>query len=110
MDVRTDERRPAGRAFWIAQPSERAGHDQRKKSQCPRTRDTDPARRGAQSRRSKREDAAAPIVAAFARIRGARLVVLGARRGWLRRSVSRTVIKRADRPVLVAPGTSIHSG
>jgi nucleotide-binding universal stress UspA family protein len=38
----------------------------------------------------------------FARLRGARLVVLGSRRQRLRRSVSRGVIQAADRPVLVA--------
>jgi nucleotide-binding universal stress UspA family protein len=42
-------------------------------------------------------------VVEFARMRGARLVVLGTRRRWLRRSVSRAVIKGAGRPVLVAP-------
>jgi nucleotide-binding universal stress UspA family protein len=45
----------------------------------------------------------------FARLRAARLVVLGARRRWLRRSVSRAVVKSADRPVLVAPEGSIHA-
>lgn len=38
----------------------------------------------------------------FARLRGARLVVLGSRRRRLGRSVSRSVIRAADRPVLVA--------
>jgi nucleotide-binding universal stress UspA family protein len=38
----------------------------------------------------------------FARLRGARLLVLGARRRRFRRSVSRRVIRAADRPVLVA--------
>jgi nucleotide-binding universal stress UspA family protein len=38
----------------------------------------------------------------FARLRGARLVVLGSRRRRLGRSVSRAVIRGADRPVLVA--------
>jgi nucleotide-binding universal stress UspA family protein len=38
----------------------------------------------------------------FARLRGARLVVLGSRRRRLRRSVSRSVIRAADRPVVVA--------
>ena len=47
-------------------------------------------------------------VVEFARMRGARLIVLGARGGWLRRSVSRAVLKSADRPVLVIPGKSIH--
>jgi nucleotide-binding universal stress UspA family protein len=51
---------------------------------------------------------AARRVVEFARMRGARLVVLGARRGWLRRSVSRAALKSADRPVLVTPGKSIH--
>jgi nucleotide-binding universal stress UspA family protein len=41
----------------------------------------------------------------FARLRGARLVVLGSRRRRFGRSVSRSVIRAADRPVLVA-GTS----
>jgi nucleotide-binding universal stress UspA family protein len=44
-------------------------------------------------------------VVEFARMRGARLVVLGARRGWLRRSVSRAVVRSADRPVLVIPAS-----
>jgi nucleotide-binding universal stress UspA family protein len=38
----------------------------------------------------------------FARVRGARLVVLGSRRRRFGRSVSRSVIRAADRPVLVA--------
>jgi nucleotide-binding universal stress UspA family protein len=38
----------------------------------------------------------------FARHRGARLVVLGSRRRWIGRSVSRAVIRAADRPVVVA--------
>jgi nucleotide-binding universal stress UspA family protein len=38
----------------------------------------------------------------FARLRGARLVVLGSRRRRFGRSVSRRVIRAADRPVLVA--------
>jgi nucleotide-binding universal stress UspA family protein len=38
----------------------------------------------------------------FARLRGARVVVLGSRRRRLGRSVSRAVIPDADRPVLVA--------
>jgi nucleotide-binding universal stress UspA family protein len=38
----------------------------------------------------------------FARLRGARLVVLGSRRRRLGRSVARDVIRSADRPVLVA--------
>ena len=41
-------------------------------------------------------------VVEFARIRGARLVVLGSRRRRLGRSVSRDVIRSADRPVIVA--------
>jgi nucleotide-binding universal stress UspA family protein len=41
-------------------------------------------------------------VVEFARLRGARLVVLGSRRRRLGRSVSRDVIRGADRPVLVA--------
>jgi nucleotide-binding universal stress UspA family protein len=51
---------------------------------------------------------AARRVVEFARMRGARLIVLGAHHRWLRRSVSRGVIKNADRPVLVAPAKSIH--
>jgi nucleotide-binding universal stress UspA family protein len=45
----------------------------------------------------------------FARLRGARLVVLGSRRRRFGRSVSRSVIRAADRPVLVAgaPATAI---
>jgi nucleotide-binding universal stress UspA family protein len=42
----------------------------------------------------------------FARRRDAQLIVVGARRRWLARSVSRAVIRRADRPVLVARRTS----
>jgi len=49
---------------------------------------------------------AAPRVVEFASIRGARLVVLGSRRRRLGRSVSRDVIRRADRPVLVARRTA----
>ena len=41
-------------------------------------------------------------LAEFARLRGARAIVVGARRRWLGRSVSRAVIRRADRPVVVA--------
>jgi nucleotide-binding universal stress UspA family protein len=41
-------------------------------------------------------------VVEFARLRGARLVVLGSRRRRFGRSVSRAVIRGADRPVLVA--------
>jgi nucleotide-binding universal stress UspA family protein len=41
-------------------------------------------------------------VVEFARLRGAHLVVLGSRRRRLGRSVSRDVIRGADRPVLVA--------
>jgi nucleotide-binding universal stress UspA family protein len=42
----------------------------------------------------------------FARRRDAQFIVVGARRRWLARSVSRAVIRRADRPVLVARRTS----
>ena len=49
---------------------------------------------------------AARRVVEFARIRSARLVVLGSRRRRLGRSVSRDVIRRADRPVLVAGRTA----
>ena len=42
----------------------------------------------------------------FARLREAQFIVVGARRRWLARSVSRAVIRRADRPVLVARRTS----
>jgi nucleotide-binding universal stress UspA family protein len=42
----------------------------------------------------------------FARLRGARLVVLGSRRRRLRRSVARDVIRSADRPVVVAGRTA----
>jgi nucleotide-binding universal stress UspA family protein len=41
----------------------------------------------------------------FARLRDAQLIVVGTRRRWLARSVSRAVIRRADRPVLVAGQT-----
>jgi len=41
----------------------------------------------------------------FARLRDGQLIVVGARRRWLARSVSRAVIRRADRPVLVAGQT-----
>ncbi|MGH2716749.1 MAG: universal stress protein, partial [Thermoleophilaceae bacterium] len=44
-------------------------------------------------------------VVEFARIRGARLVVLGSRRRRLGRSVSRDVIRSADLPVIVAGRT-----
>jgi nucleotide-binding universal stress UspA family protein len=42
----------------------------------------------------------------FARLRDAQFIVVGARRRWLARSVSRTLIRRADLPVLVARRTS----
>jgi nucleotide-binding universal stress UspA family protein len=42
----------------------------------------------------------------FARLRDAGLMVVGARRRWLVRSVSRALIRRADRPVVVARRTS----
>jgi nucleotide-binding universal stress UspA family protein len=42
----------------------------------------------------------------FARRRDAQFIVVGARRRWLARSVSRALIHRADRPVLVARRTS----
>lgn len=45
-------------------------------------------------------------VVEFARARRARLVVLGSRRRRLGRSVSRAVIRGADRPVLVAGRTA----
>jgi nucleotide-binding universal stress UspA family protein len=38
----------------------------------------------------------------FARMRDAHLIVIGARRRWLVPSVSRALVRRADRPVLVA--------
>jgi nucleotide-binding universal stress UspA family protein len=38
----------------------------------------------------------------FARLREAQFIVVGARRHWLAKSVSRALIRRADRPVLVA--------
>jgi nucleotide-binding universal stress UspA family protein len=41
-------------------------------------------------------------VAEFARLRGAQLLVLGSRRRRLGRSVSRAVLRNADRPILVA--------
>jgi nucleotide-binding universal stress UspA family protein len=41
----------------------------------------------------------------FARLRDAQLIVVGARRRWLARSVSRALIRRADRPVVVARRT-----
>jgi nucleotide-binding universal stress UspA family protein len=44
-------------------------------------------------------------VVEFARLRGARLVVLGSRKGRLRRGVARSAIRSADRPVLVAGRT-----
>lgn len=49
---------------------------------------------------------AASRVVEFARERGARLVVVGSRRRRLGRSVSRDVIRSADRPVLVASRTA----
>jgi nucleotide-binding universal stress UspA family protein len=42
----------------------------------------------------------------FARLRGAQFIVVGARRRRLARSVSRALIRRASRPVLVARRTS----
>jgi nucleotide-binding universal stress UspA family protein len=45
-------------------------------------------------------------VVEFARLRGAQLVVLGSRRRRLGRSVSRAVIRSADRPVLVSGHTA----
>jgi nucleotide-binding universal stress UspA family protein len=48
------------------------------------------------------EGSPARRVREFAELRGARLVVLGARRRWFGRSVSRAVIRAADRPVVVA--------
>jgi nucleotide-binding universal stress UspA family protein len=45
-------------------------------------------------------------VVEFARLRGAPLVVLGSRRRRLGRSVSRDVIRSADRPVIVAGRTA----
>jgi nucleotide-binding universal stress UspA family protein len=41
----------------------------------------------------------------FARLRDAQLIVVGARRRWLVRSVSRALIRRAEGPVLVARRT-----
>jgi nucleotide-binding universal stress UspA family protein len=52
---------------------------------------------------------AARRIVEFARMRRARLVVLGARRRWVRRSVSRAVIRHADRPVIVAPSESFDA-
>jgi nucleotide-binding universal stress UspA family protein len=46
-------------------------------------------------------------VVEFARLRGARLVVLGSRQRRLRRGVARGVIRTADQPVLVAGGTAL---
>jgi nucleotide-binding universal stress UspA family protein len=48
----------------------------------------------------------APRLEEFARLRDAQLIVVGARRRWLVRSVSRALIRRAERPVLVARRTS----
>jgi nucleotide-binding universal stress UspA family protein len=45
-------------------------------------------------------------VVEFARLRAARLVVLGSRERRLRRDLARGVIRSADRPVLVAGGTA----
>ena len=45
-------------------------------------------------------------LAEFARLRDAQLIVVGARRRWLVRSVSRALIRRAEGPVLVARRTS----
>ena len=42
----------------------------------------------------------------FARLRNAQLIVVGARRRWLVRSVSRALVRRAARPVVVARRTS----
>jgi nucleotide-binding universal stress UspA family protein len=48
----------------------------------------------------------APRLEEFARMRDAQLIVVGGRRRWLARSVSRALIRRAGRPVLVARRTS----
>jgi nucleotide-binding universal stress UspA family protein len=45
-------------------------------------------------------------VVEFARLRGARLVVVGSRQRRLRRGVAKGVIRTADRPVVVAGGTA----
>jgi nucleotide-binding universal stress UspA family protein len=45
-------------------------------------------------------------VVEYARRRGARMVVLGSRRRRLRPSIARRVIRKADRPVLVAPAAA----
>jgi nucleotide-binding universal stress UspA family protein len=45
-------------------------------------------------------------VVEFARLRAARLVVLGSRQRRLRRSLARSVIRTADRPVLVVGRTA----
>jgi nucleotide-binding universal stress UspA family protein len=48
----------------------------------------------------------APRIVEFARLRAARLVVLGSRQRRLRRGVATSVIRGADRPVLVAGRTA----
>jgi nucleotide-binding universal stress UspA family protein len=62
-------------------------------------------REGVTAREEILEGNPARRVREFAELRGARLVVLGARRRWLGRSVSRAVIRAADRPVVVAGST-----
>jgi nucleotide-binding universal stress UspA family protein len=49
-------------------------------------------------------------VVEFARDRAAKLIVVGSRRRSLGRSVSRRVIRSADRPVLVAGQTAVAAG
>jgi nucleotide-binding universal stress UspA family protein len=44
----------------------------------------------------------------FSRLRDAQFIVVGTRRRWLARSVSHAVIRRADRPVLVARHTPTY--
>jgi nucleotide-binding universal stress UspA family protein len=63
------------------------------------------ARAGARATGEQLAGNPARRVVEFARMRGAQLVVLGSRRRRLGRSVSRNVIRSADRPVLVAGAT-----
>ena len=60
------------------------------------------AREGVTAEEEILEGNPARRVLEFAKHRGARLVVLGSRRRWFGRSVSRAVVRAADGPVVVA--------
>jgi nucleotide-binding universal stress UspA family protein len=64
-------------------------------------------RAGVAASREVLEGSAARRLVEFADLRAARLVVLGPRRRWrFRRSVSRGVLRAADRPVMLAGSTA----